>query len=233
MIEILVILGALALLGWLLLYMFAQRRESGSLELIQRGNYLEAMAEAQKEIASRPASPEPHLHRAVAAKLHGALEEALRSYRDVLRIDSDDAEAAEGTALCLTWLDRDLPEARRLMERTIQARPEIQEFQALVLAFILLRSGARDDAMRLFHDNQELLETRFEADYTDRDPLLAETLHLYGVMSEEAGKSDRAAKLYRQAAEWAPGSIFDRWSRERLQRLPTPTGQDPAALPPE
>ena len=36
----------------------------------------------------------------------------------------------------------------------------MKEFQALSLSYILLRSGAREDALRLFGDNIELLEVR-------------------------------------------------------------------------
>jgi Tfp pilus assembly protein PilF len=55
-----------------------------------------------------------------------------------------------------------------------------------------------------------LLETRFKDDYTDPDPLLAETLWLYATLAEHAGDADRAQALRTQAAAWAPGSVFAR-----------------------
>jgi len=94
------------------------------------------------------------------------------------------------------------------MEEQIALYPQIQEFQALGLAYILLRAGKRDDALRVFRDNLELLETRFRDDYTDPDPLLAETLFLYAELSDAAGDRDRAAALRAKAAAWAPGSVW-------------------------
>ena len=100
-----------------------------------------------------------------------------------------------------------------MMEETIALHPQIQEFQALGLAYILLRRGDRDDALRIFADNVELLETRFRDDYTDPDPLLAETLMMFAALSDAAGDPSRASALRTKAAEWAPGSV---WSGPRI-----------------
>ena len=94
------------------------------------------------------------------------------------------------------------------MEEQIALYPQIQEFQALGLAYIFLRAGKREEALRIFRDNLELLETRFRDDYTDPDPLLAETLFLYAELSEAAGDRQRAAALRKKAAAWAPGSVW-------------------------
>jgi hypothetical protein len=103
-----------------------------------------------------------------------------------------------------------LDEAQFIMEQTIARHPQIQEFQALGLAYILLQRGDSAGAVRIFRDNAELLETRFHDDYTDPDPLLAETLYMYGVVSEAAGDPVRATNLRAKVAEWAPGSWFAR-----------------------
>src|SRR5947209_19863313 len=95
-----------------------------------------------------------------------------------------------------------------MMEEQIALHPQIQEFQALDLAYILMRAGKRDDALRVFRDNVELLETRFRDDYTDPDPLLAETLFMYAELSEAAGDRGRADGLRAKAAAWAPGSVW-------------------------
>jgi hypothetical protein len=71
-----------------------------------------------------------------------------------------------------------------------------------VLAFILLRAGDREGALRLYRDNAELLETRFRDDYTDPDPLLAETLYLFSELAEANGEQARAESLARQAERW-------------------------------
>jgi tetratricopeptide (TPR) repeat protein len=99
------------------------------------------------------------------------------------------------------------------MEETIALHPQIQEFQALGLAYILLRRGDRDDALRIYADNLELLETRFRDDYTDPDPLLAETLVMFAALAEAAGDPERASALRAKAAAWAPGSV---WSNRRI-----------------
>ncbi len=70
------------------------------------------------------------------------------------------------------------------------------------------RGLERDDALRLLDDNLVLLQTRFKDDYTDPDPLLAETLFIFGELSAAAGEPARAAELRKQAAAWAPGSAF-------------------------
>ena len=186
----------------LLFYMLAQKPATTAQKLIAQHRY---------EDAARDASGDP-LHRAEALKLLGRFEEAIASYRQ-----SDDPAAREGIALSLAHLGRDLDEAQRLMENVITLHPQIQEFQALGLAYILLKEGKREDALRIYRDNVELLETRFRDDYTDRDPLLAETLIMYAALAEASGESDRAAALRTKAAQWAPGSV---WERGRPRPLP-------------
>ena len=181
----------------LLIYMLAQKPVTSVQQLIQQGRYSEAVI----------AAGDDWIHRAEALKLLGRFDEAIEAYRK-----SDDPAAREGIALSLAHLERNLDEAQRLMEEQIALYPQIQEFQALGLAYILLRAGKRDDALRIFRDNLELLETRFRDDYTDPDPLLAETLFMYAALAEASGENDRAKELRAKAAAWAPGSY---WSASR------------------
>ena len=192
-----------ALVAWLLVYMLAQKPDTTVQKLIQQGRYADAVA----------AAGDDWMHRAEALKLQGRFEEAIESYRR-----SDDPAAREGIALSLAHLGRDLEEAQRLMEEQIALYPQIMEFQALALAYILLKRGKRDEALQIYGDNLELLETRFHDDYTDRDPLLAETLVIYAALSEASGDSARASELRARAANWAPNSVWAGFSR------PTPTG---------
>jgi tetratricopeptide (TPR) repeat protein len=138
-----------------------------------------------------------------ALKLAGRFDEAIEAYHR-----SNELAAREGIALSLAHLGRDLDTAKRLMEELIANHPQIQEFQALELAYILLRRGDRAAALRLYDDNVVLLETRFRDDYTDPDPHLAETLWIYATLAEAAGDLTKAIALRRQAAAWAPGSIW-------------------------
>jgi len=193
MLQLIIIVLALILLGWLAALMFAQKPVTTAQQLIQQHRYEDAVAAA----ANDP------LHRAEALKLLGRFEDAIASYRR-----SDDPAAQEGIALSLAHLNRDLDEAKRLMEETIALHPQIQEFQALGLAYILLRRGDRDDALRIYTDNLELLETRFRDDYTDPDPLLAETLVMFAALAEAARDVARASALRAKAAAWAPGSVW-------------------------
>lgn len=199
-----VLLGALLVIGWLVAYMLSQKPATTAQQHIHSHRYAEAAQEARNP-----------LDRAEALKLLGRFDEAITSYRL-----SDDPAAREGIALSLAHLGRDLPGARRLMEEQIAQHPQIQEFQALALAYILLRSGDRDPALRLYRDNLELLETRFSDDYTDPDPLLAETLWLYAELADANGEEARADSLRRQAAEWAPGSV---WRMGRMGQPPAPS----------
>jgi tetratricopeptide (TPR) repeat protein len=189
-----VLLLAIALLGWIAAWMLSQKPITSAQQLIQQRRYVDAVMEAERTGDS--------LHRAEALKLLGRYEEAIESYRS-----SDDPSAPEGIALALAHLGRDLDEARKLMETQIAQHPQIQEFQALVLAYILLRAGDRNAALRLYGDHAELLETRFRDDYTDPDPLLSETLYLYGKLAEANGEDARADSLLRQAERWG-------WSAE-------------------
>lgn len=184
-----VLLIAIALIGWLAAWMLAQRPITNAQQLIQQRRYEDAVMEA--------ARTNDHFHRAEALKLLGRYEEAIEAYRQ-----SDDPAAREGIALCLAHLGRDLDEARRLMETQIAQYPQIQEFQSLALAWILLRAGDREAALRLYRDNVELLETRFRDDYTDPDPLLSETLLMFGELAEANGEEARADSLRRQAERW-------------------------------
>jgi tetratricopeptide (TPR) repeat protein len=192
MLQLIVIVIALILIGWLAALMLAQKPVTSAQQLIQQHRYEDAVTAA----ANDP------LHRAEALKLLGRFEDAIASYRR-----SDDPAAQEGIALSLAHLNRDLDEAKRLMEETIALHPQIQEFQALGLAYILLKRGEREDALRVYTDNMELLETRFRDDYTDPDPLLAETLVMFAALAD-AGDSARANALRAKAAAWAPGSVW-------------------------
>jgi tetratricopeptide (TPR) repeat protein len=192
MLQLIVIVVALTVIVWLAAWMFAQKPVTSAQQLIQQHRYEDAVTAATND----------PLHRAEALKLLGRFEDAIASYRR-----SDDPAAQEGIALSLAHLDRDLDEAKRLMEETIALRPQIQEFQALGLAYILLKRGDRDDALRIYTDNLELLETRFRDDYTDPDPLLAETLVMFAALASAAGDS-RATALRAKAAAWAPGSVW-------------------------
>jgi len=193
MLQLAVIVIAVILLGWLAAWMLSQKPVTSAQQLIQQHRYEDAVTAA----ANDP------LHRAEALKLLGRFDEAIASYRR-----SDDPAAHEGIALSLAHLGRDLDEAKRLMEETMALHPQIQEFQALGLAYILLKRGDRDDALRIYADNLELLETRFRDDYTDPDPLLAETLVMFAALSEAAGDVPRANTLRAKAAAWAPGSVW-------------------------
>ena len=193
MLSLAIIVVALILIVWLAAWMFAQKPVTTAQQLIQQHRYEDAVAAA----ANDP------LHRAEALKLLGRFEDAIASYRR-----SDDPAAQEGIALSLAHLGRDLDEAKRLMEETIALHPQIQEFQALGLAYILLKRGDRDDALRIYTDNLELLETRFRDDYTDPDPLLAETLVMFAALADAAADVSRASALRAQAAAWAPGSVW-------------------------
>lgn len=184
-----VVLIAIALIGWLVAYMLAQRPITNVQQLIQQRRYEDAVMEA-----ARTNDP---LHRAEALKLLGRFDEAIGFYRQ-----SNDPAAREGIALSLAHMGRDLGEAKRLMELQIAQHPQIQEFQSLVLAYVLLRAGDREAALRLYGDNLELLETRFRDDYTDPDPLLSETLYLFGQLAEANGEHARADSLRRQAEQW-------------------------------
>ena len=130
-------------------------------------------------------------------KLLGRYEEAIAAYQQ-----SDDPAAQEGIALSLAHIGRELDRARAMMEKQIAQHPQIQEFQSLALAYILLRAGDTEAALRLYRDNVELLETRFRDDYTDPDPLLAETLFLFGELADAYGEPARADSLRRQAELW-------------------------------
>lgn len=205
-----VVLGAIALaaVGWALTYMLAQKPVTGVQQLIQQGKFEEAMAAAQVILDAAPNDTGALLHHAEAAKLLGRFEEALGSYGKLMARESSDAAAREGVALTLAYLNRDLPRAVRIMEETVQSYPAIQEFQALALSYVLLRAGRREEALRLYDDNAVLLQTRFDVDYTDRDPLLAETLHLYAILAKESGDDAKARELQQKVREWAPASAF-------------------------
>lgn len=193
--QLLILAGTILLVVGAVLYMRAQKPATDAQRLIQQHRYAEAAAAAT-------ADP---MHRAEALKLLGRFDEAIQAYAS-----SDDPAAREGTALALAHAGRELPRARELMEQTIALHPQIQEFQALGLAYILLRSGERLPALRLFRDNLELLETRFRDDYTDPDPLLAETLWMFAELSAAAGDDQAARLLHQRAAAWAPGSVWAR-----------------------
>lgn len=189
-----ILLLTIGLLGFLVAYMLAQKPVTSAQQLIQLRRYEDAAMEA--------ARVGDDFHRAEALKLSGRFDDAIEAYRR-----STDPSAKEGIALILGHQRRDLDEAKRLMETQIAQYPQIQEFQALGLAYILLRAGDREAALRLYRDNVELLETRFHDDYTDPDPLLAETLMMYAELAEANGEEMKADSLRRQAEAWGWPSI--------------------------
>jgi tetratricopeptide (TPR) repeat protein len=183
------LLIAVALVGWVVALLVSRRPITSAQELILLRRYEDAAMEA--------ARTGDHYLRAEALKLLGRFDEAAAEYRL-----SRDPSSGEGIALCLAHHGRDLDEARELMERQIAWHPQIQEFQALALAWILLRAGRATDALRIYRDNVELLETRFRDDYTDPDPQLSETLYLFARLAEANGEEARAAALDARAREW-------------------------------
>ena len=76
----------------------------------------------------------------------------------------------------------------------------------------------KESALRLFRDNAELLETRFRDDYTDPDPMLSETLYVYGTLADANGQEALADSLWRQAGKWGwtdfRGRLHQESSRE-------------------
>ena len=217
MLSIGIIAAVAASVIWLVLYMFSQKAVTTVQLLIQQGRYRDAVDEADRALASNPADAATQMHRAEALKLLGKFEDALASYEKVIALRPGDAASREGAALSRTFLGRDLESARQLMEETLAHYPEIQEFQALSLSYILLRLGRREEALRLFEDNLVLLQTRFDMDYTDRDPLLGETIYLYAELSRESGDVTRAQSLRQKVREYAPDSIFAQWSEEKAE----------------
>ena len=191
--ELIVLILTIVVIAFLVLYMRAQKPATNAQRLIQQHRYDEAVIAAAQD----------PLHRGEALKLLGRFDDAIVAYRQ-----SDDPAAREGIALSLAHLGRDLDEAKRLTEETIALHPQIQEFQALGLAYILLKRGERDDALRVYRDNVELLETRFRDDYTDPDPLLAETLWMFATLADASGDPNAARLLRARAASWAPGSVW-------------------------
>jgi tetratricopeptide (TPR) repeat protein len=195
MLGVVVLVAAIIIIGWMAAWMLMQKPVTSVEQLIRRHRYDEAAAEAERQ--------RDYMHRGEALKLAGRFDEAAAAYRR-----SNDPAAEEGIALSLAHGGGDLDEAKRLMEQTIATHPQIQEFQALALAYVLLKRGERDAALRLFDDNLVLLQTRFHDDYTDADPLLAETLWMFAALSSAAGDETRAAELRAKAAAWAPGSVW-------------------------
>jgi tetratricopeptide (TPR) repeat protein len=181
----------------LVVYMRAQKPATTAQRLIQQHRYEQAVVAAAQD----------PLHRAEALKLLGRFDDAIVAYRQ-----SNDPAAREGVALSLAHLGRNLDEAKRLMEETLALHPQIQEFQALGLAYILLKRGEREDALRVYRDNVELLETRFRDDYTDPDPLLAETLWMFATLADASGDPSAARMLRERAATWAPDSVWSLWA---------------------
>jgi tetratricopeptide (TPR) repeat protein len=182
---------------FLVVYMRAQKPATTAQRLIQQHRYEQAVVAAAQD----------PLHRAEALKLLGRFDDAIVAYRQ-----SNDPAAREGIALSLAHLGRNLDEAKQLMEETIALHPQIQEFQALGLAYILLKRGEREDALRVYRDNVELLETRFRDDYTDPDPLLAETLWMFATLADASGDPNAARMLRERAATWAPDSVWSMWA---------------------
>jgi tetratricopeptide (TPR) repeat protein len=205
MLQIAVLVVVVGGIAWLLVYMRAQKPATGPQTLIHQHRYADAVAAADRILASSPDDSATWLHRAEALKLLGNFQDAITSYEH-----SSDPAAREGIALSLAHLGRDLDRAKQLMEQTIALHPQIQEFQALALSYVLLQGGDRDAALRTYRDNAELLETRFRDDYTDPDPLLAETLWMFAELAAADGDEQPAQLLRARAAQWAPGSVWAR-----------------------
>lgn len=224
MTGVIVLLTTFALVLWLVLYMRAQKPITDLQQLIHQERYEDAIRAADLRLGQAGGDTAALLHRAEAAKLLGRFAEAVATYRRLLKIDPHDAAATEGLALSLAHQKVELETAEKLMETVIQSHPEIQEFQALSHTFVLWQAGKRERALEIFDDSVVLLQTRFQDDYTDPDPMLAETLYLFAVMSEAAGDVERGRELREKVRRWAPGSVFAEMSRDAL-RAPglTPT----------
>ncbi|HUO84706.1 MAG TPA: tetratricopeptide repeat protein, partial [Thermoanaerobaculia bacterium] len=205
----LIVLGVLILLG-IIVAATPRGRTVDLASLLDQEQYEEVIEQAQRRITAGSSDVRIQIQRGEAARMLGRFDDAGDAFRAAVALDSRDPSAREGLAMAIVWSGGDLAEARSILEETIQRLPAIQEFQALELAWIALQQGRRDEALRMFEDQSVLLQTRFEMDYTDPDPLLAETLFLYAKLAREAGDEPAARTLFDRVIEWAPRSIFAR-----------------------
>ena len=206
---IVMILGLVAVFLWMAI---SRRPESDLPQLLQRGQFAEVLRRTFEELKDDPKHVALRVLRGQAAVMAGEFDLALESFQIAARLDPRDPTAAEGVALAMAYAGRSMTEACELMEKTRQSLPAIQEFQGLAVAFLLLKSGDREAALREFADQRELLETRFELDYTDQDATLAETLYHYAILAAEAGDEDAAEQLFSRVRQWGKGTVFERWS---------------------
>src|SRR5205823_5828911 len=116
----------------------------------ERRRRFERTAAGESAAPDAAAAVSVRLQRGEALKMQGAFDDAAAFYRR-----SSDPAAREALALSLAHAGHDLDRAKQLMEETIALYPQIQEFQALALAYIQLKRGDRDDALRIYRDNFE------------------------------------------------------------------------------
>ena len=187
------LLIAIALIGWLVGVHALAEAVTNAQQLIQQRRYEERSskppartippprrgAQAPRQIRRRDRVV-PAVERSRRARRHRALARAPRPR-------SRRSAAADGR-------DRS-----RSIRRSRSSRPSASPTSCCA-------RGDREGALRLYRDNLELLETRFRDDYTDPDPLLAETLFLFAALAEANGERKREAGLAAASGEAGLGS---------------------------
>jgi tetratricopeptide (TPR) repeat protein len=170
-----------------------------------RKNIAQALVCYEKAVALQPGLTYVQVNAAHAAELAGDSEKAERYYREALKSDPKNADAANGLGLMLAK-QAHFDEAKQLFQRAIEDRPD---FASAInnLGVLYLNTGKADDAVAAFEYGLKVAP--------DEDILYLNLGRVYA----RQGQMERARDVMQRLLARKPGStVAERALRELENR---------------
>ena len=190
----------------------ATRREPRSrvVTALAQGEFLEAFELGPADPDSIPATAvEDLLAAAVAARHLAELDRAVSWLDAVVRRDSKNGEGWLEFGLALAY-SGEFKRADKALARAAGLSPQLGEAVLLHRAWVALRSGLRQDALRRFEEIEAPIENKLETDLGSGEPAFADWFFQASELWRASGRADRADWSLAQAQHSAPQSLLGR-----------------------
>lgn len=162
---------------------------------LQRGDATAALAHANKALSILPLDADARVAQGLAYRLSGQTSQAEASYREALKTDPQNAQAANNLAYLLSLGGKNLDEALALGRKASQLVPGNLEFQD-TLGFVYLKKGMASEAVSVL---------QAIADAVPENPTYQ--LHFAQALLAAGNKVKAQAVLKAAAALPAPASL--------------------------
>ncbi len=164
-----------------------------AVQLMEKGQYNDAVAGWQKALALNPDDAKAHLNLGYVMQQSGRLDEAIGEYRTALKINSSYAAAHSNLGIALATAGR-LDEGIEQYEKALEIDPENSEAHGNLCAALLEK-----------HQNNAAIDHCRKA--VTSNPENADAQNTLGIALARAGSLDEAAEHIIKAAQINPDSL--------------------------